>query len=44
MGIGNLLETVLVLTALLAPGRPFQVLAIGRVRNRRILRCSIVSR
>jgi hypothetical protein len=33
-----------ILTALLASGRPIRALAIGRVRNRRILRCSIVSR
>jgi hypothetical protein len=30
--------------ALLAPRRPIRALAIGRVRSRRILRCSIVSR
>jgi hypothetical protein len=30
--------------ALLAPGRPIRALAIGRVRSRRILRCSIISR
>jgi hypothetical protein len=32
------------LRALLAPGRPIRVLVIGRIRSRRILRCSIVSR